>query len=94
VKGLWHWNSTTFRKNDTWDLVMLHDGEKPTRCKWVFKKKIILDGNVENNKKRLVVKGYSQVEGIDFSEIFSLVCKLTSIRILLFVTTTFYLEIE
>jgi hypothetical protein len=28
-------------------------------CKWVFKKKIDLDCNVEKNKEKLVVKGYS-----------------------------------
>jgi hypothetical protein len=77
------------RKNDTWDLVPFPDGWKPIGCKWVFKKKIGLDGNVEKHKARLVAKGYSQVEGIDFGEIFSLVAKLTSIRFLLSVATTF-----
>jgi hypothetical protein len=26
------------RKDDTWDLVMLLDGQKPIECKWVLKK--------------------------------------------------------
>jgi hypothetical protein len=33
----------------------------------------------------LVAKGYSQVEGIDLGEIFSLVAKVTSFRFILFV---------
>jgi hypothetical protein len=77
------------RKNDTWDLVPFPNG-----CKWVFKKNIGLDGNVEKHKARLVEKGYSQVEGIYFGETFSLVVKLTYIRFLLSITVTFDLEIE
>ena len=42
----------------------------------------------------MVAKGYSQVEGIDFGEIFSHVAKLTSMRFLLSLAATFYLEVE
>jgi hypothetical protein len=49
---------------------------------------------VEKYKARLVAKGYSQVEGIDFGEIFSPVAKLTSIRVLLSVAIAFDFEIE
>jgi hypothetical protein len=47
-----------------------------------------------NTKLRLVAKGYSQVEGIDFGEIFSLVAKLTSIRFILSVVVAFDFEVE
>ena len=40
------------------------------------------------------MKGYSQVEGVEFGEIFSPVTKLTSIRVLMSLATTFYLEIK
>jgi hypothetical protein len=40
------------------------------------------------------VKGYSQVEGVDFDEIFSPVAKLTSIRVLMFLVVAFDMEIE
>jgi hypothetical protein len=39
-------------------------------------------------------KGYSQVEGIDFGEIFSHVAKLTSIIFILSVVVSFYFEVE
>jgi hypothetical protein len=49
---------------------------------------------VEKYKAWLVVKGYSQVEGIDFGEIFSLVSKLNSIIFMLSIAATFYFEVE
>jgi hypothetical protein len=51
-------------------------------------------GQVENFKSRLVAKGYSQVEGVDFGEIFSPVEKLTSIRVLMSLVATFNPEME
>ena len=49
---------------------------------------------MEKYKPRLVEKGYSQVEGIEFGEIFSLVAKLISIRFLLSIVVSFDLEVE
>jgi hypothetical protein len=50
--------------------------------KWVWKNKEGENGEVVRNKSRLVAKGYSQKEGIDYEEIFSLVARLEVIRIL------------
>ena len=49
---------------------------------------------MEKYKARLVAKGYSQVEGIDFGEIFSLVAKINSIRFILSIIVAFDLEVE
>ena len=45
--------------NDTWNLVLLCDEQKPIGCKWTLKTKIDLDGNDENHKSLLVEKGHS-----------------------------------
>ena len=69
--------------NQVWDLVKAPNGIKPVGCKWVYKRKRGIDGKVETFKARLVTKGYTQKEGIDYEETFSLVAMLKSIRILL-----------
>ena len=35
-------------------------------CKWVYKRKIDADGKVETYKAKLMMKDYSQNEGIDY----------------------------
>jgi hypothetical protein len=84
----------TLDQNEAWDLVDLLTGRNPIGNKWVFKKKLNAKGKVEKYKAQLVAMGYSQVEGIDFGEIFSPIAKLTSIIFLLYVAATFYFEVE
>eukprot|EP00253_Pinus_taeda_P026805 PITA_26805 len=85
---------TSLHKNEAWDLVELSDGRKPIGSKWVFKKKTNAEGKVEKYKALLVGKGYSQVSGIDFGDIFSPVAKVASIRLLLSVAVAFDFEVE
>ena len=66
-------------KNEAWDLVEFSTRRNPIEREWVFKKKLNAERKVEKYKARLVAKGYSQVEGIDFGEIFSPISKLFSI---------------
>ena len=41
------------------------------------------EGNVIRNKARLVVKGYNQMEGVDYDETFTPVARLEEIRLLI-----------
>ena len=84
----------SLHKNEAWDLVELPAGRKPIERKWVFKKKMNVEGKVEKYKARLVAKGYSQVLGIDFGDIFSPVAKVTSIRLLLSIVAAFDFKVE
>ena len=65
-------------RNQIWTLVDLPKDSKTIGCRWVIRKK-----DNEQYKVRLVAKRYAQKEGIDYNEIFSLVVKHTSIRMLL-----------
>ena len=69
--------------NQVWNLVENVPGRKTVGCKWVFKKKTDMDGNVHTYKARLVAKGFSQIPGVDYDETFSPVAKIKSIRVLL-----------
>jgi hypothetical protein len=81
-------------KNETWDLVKLLSRRKLVGSKWVFKKKMNSVGKIDKFKAQMVAKGYSQVEGVEFGDMFSPVAKITSIRVLMSLAATFNLEIE
>ena len=59
--------------NQVWTLVQAPKDVKPIECKWIYKRNIGEDGQVETYKARLVAKGFRQRQGIDFDETFSLV---------------------
>ncbi|KAG8481839.1 hypothetical protein CXB51_027157 [Gossypium anomalum] len=85
----------SLHKNRTWDLVKLPKGKKAVRCKWVFKKKEGTLGVEEPRyKARLVAKGYSQIPGVDFTDVFSPVVKHSSIRALLGIVAMHDLKLE
>ena len=79
--------------NQVQDLVKAPNGIRPVGCKWVYKRKRGIDGNVETFKAMLVAKGYTQKEGIDYEETFSPVAMLKSIIILLSIATYYDYEI-
>ncbi|KAL5574150.1 hypothetical protein UlMin_023747 [Ulmus minor] len=71
-------------KNETWTLVEKPTKQKIVGCKWIYKLK---EGTDEGGKKKykacLVAKGYTQREGVDYNDVFSLVVKYKTIRLVL-----------
>ncbi|KAL9996279.1 putative RNA-directed DNA polymerase [Helianthus debilis subsp. tardiflorus] len=72
-----------FEKLGVWKLVDFPEGQRKINTKWVFKCKRDDRGVVVRNKARLVVQGFSQQEGINFTEVYAPVARLEAIRIFL-----------
>jgi len=77
------------KQNQTWIMTDLPQGKTTIGCKWVFRIKYNADGKVERHKTRLVAKGYTQLKGINYMDTFSLVAKLTTVRLLLTLACTY-----
>ena len=71
-------------RNKTWEIVEIPAKKRVIGCKWVYKKKPGIPGVEDPRfKSKLVAKGYSHVEGIDYNEVFAPVVKHVSIRLIL-----------
>jgi len=63
------------RSNHTWSLVPFHPSMNVVGSRWVYRIKHHVDGSVERYKAHLIARGFTQQEGIDYSETFSPVIK-------------------
>jgi hypothetical protein len=69
--------------NKTWDLVDLPENRKAIPCKWVFKSKRDVTGEISRYNARLVIKGYHQRKGEDYTQTYAPVVRMSSFRYLL-----------
>lgn len=81
-------------KNHVWDLVDASNGQAVIDNRWTFKLKRNVNGEIVRYKARLVARGFSQREGIDYTETFSPVVKFDSIRAMLAIAASEKLPLQ
>ncbi|MGZ4851256.1 MAG: reverse transcriptase domain-containing protein, partial [Candidatus Bathyarchaeia archaeon] len=64
------------------------------KCRLIFKNKVNSSGKVVRNKVRVVAKGYTQREGIDYNETFAPVLQYKSLRVILSIVANLDLEFK
>jgi hypothetical protein len=69
-------------EKNSWDLVPLPKEGNLFKCKWVYRTNYASYGSVERHKARLVSKGFSQVDGIEFNKTFAPIAKMNFILII------------
>ncbi|GJY28762.1 zinc finger, CCHC-type containing protein [Tanacetum coccineum] len=69
--------------NNTWVLVDLPSGCKPLSYKWIFKRKLKVDGTIEKFKAWLVIQGFKQKSRIDYFDTYAPVARISTIRLLI-----------
>ena len=84
-----HWQKAmqeeydTLISNQTWELTPLPHGKNLVSCKWLYKTKLNANNEISKFKARLVARGFSQIEGLDYNETFAPVAKMPTIKIVL-----------
>jgi hypothetical protein len=90
-----HEEMQSLEKNSTWEVVPLPKKKKTISCKWIFKRKEGLSpSKPPKYNARLVAKGYSQILGVDYNDVFSPVVKHSSIHTFLSIVASHDLELE
>ena len=73
----------SLNNHDVWEVVKHPEGCRTITSKWVYRIKYKSDGTVEHYKARLVARGFTQVFGVDYSETYTPVTRLESLRLML-----------
>ena len=69
------------KKHQTWNLVVLSAGAKKIGV--IYKTKLNESVEVDKYKARLVVKGYTQKHGIDYTEMYTPVARMDTVRMII-----------
>lgn len=84
----------SLREKGTGVLTPLPPGRKAVGSRWVYAYKYDEGGQITRHKARLVAQGFSQIEGLDYTETFAPVAKYDTARALLSMVAKHDLELD
>lgn len=84
----------SLKRNNTWTLVERPEDRSVVSCKWVFSRKRNEAGKLAAYKARLVARGFTPRQGLDFHETYSPVARIATLRLMLALAVERDLEIH
>src|SRR5579871_5864569 len=84
----------SLKANDTWKLVLRPTDRDVIDIRWVFRIKRNLDQSIEKYKGRFVVRGFTQIPGVDYDEVYSPMVSYIANRILIVLAAKYDLIIH
>ena len=84
----------SLNSNHVYETVPIPAGVAPITSKPVFRIKYDQTGKVERYKVRIVARGFTQREGVDYQEVFAPVANLESVRIIVALAAKYNLELD
>lgn len=80
-------------KRGVWSVVRLPPGRKAIRSRWSFRRKIGDDNIIYRFKARFCAKGFTQRQGIDYSEVFAPVARWDALRTLIAIAAALKIQL-
>jgi hypothetical protein len=71
------------KRHEVWVVAPKSPGTRELDTVWVFKRKFDADGELLKYKARLCVRGFCQIEGIDYNDTFALTGRLATLCLIL-----------
>jgi hypothetical protein len=68
-------------------MVPLPYRRKLVRCRWIYRTESTTNGHIRRYKSRLIAKGFQQVDGIDYDDIFVPIANMYSIHLEISIVT-------
>jgi hypothetical protein len=82
------------RRHKVWVVAPMKTGTQLLDTVWVFKRKYNADGELQKYKARLCVRGFQQIEGIDYEDTFAPTGRIASLQTLLGIAAAHNYQVE
>ena len=76
--------------NNTWELVHLPLDKSIVGSRWIYIVNVGPNDKIDHLKSRLVAKGYNQNFGLDYTNTFSSMAKMSFVHLILSIATVYH----